>query len=44
MRRVPAPVWKALITYSVLLNFVGMIVLPRAWSLLTRLADVAVGP
>jgi hypothetical protein len=44
MGRVQPALWKAAIAYSVLLNFVGMIVLPRAWSLLTRVADVAVGP
>ena len=44
MARIPSAIWKSLILYSVALNFVGLIVLPRAWSLLTNQVSIPIGP
>jgi hypothetical protein len=44
LNRLPDRVWKAAITYSIVLNFLALVLLPRSWSLLTRLTGVAIGP
>ena len=43
VRRLPAVVWKSAVGYSVVLNFVMLILPTRAWSLLTRYINVAIG-
>jgi hypothetical protein len=44
LKNLPERIWKAAIIYSIVLNFLALVLLPRSWSLLTRFADVAIGP
>jgi hypothetical protein len=44
VRRLPPVLWKAAVAYSVVLNFLMIVLLPRTWSLLTRYVNVAIGP
>jgi hypothetical protein len=44
VRRLPPALWKSAIAYSIILNLLALILLPRGWSLLTRFVTVAVGP
>ncbi len=44
LKRLPDRIWKPAIVYSVVLNFLAVVLFPRTWSLLIRVADVAIGP
>ncbi len=44
VKRCPPALWKGAVAYSVGLNFLALVLLPRGWSLLTRFMDVAIGP
>jgi hypothetical protein len=44
VKRCPPALWKGAVAYSVGLNFLALVFLPRGWSLLTRFIEVAIGP
>ncbi len=44
VKRCPPALWKGAVAYSVGLNFLALVLLPRGWSLLTRFMHVAIGP